>query len=82
MENAASLMSLQRLTAKGLASAPQLELQKIRRQAAEARYDRLAKQESALKDLFPSLFPSPLPPPVDKPTDESLTEQAKTSGDQ
>jgi hypothetical protein len=75
MENSASLMSLQRLAGKGLASRPQLELQKIRQQAAEARYDRLKKQQAGLRELFPNLFPSPLPPPRDDPEPVSQEKQ-------
>ncbi len=80
MEEAALLMSLQRLGSKGLATKPQLDLQRLKRDSAESRYARLKQQQTGLRELFPSLFASDLPPPEEEQKQSSEDTDTESRG--
>lgn len=56
LEKSREVKSLERLSTKGLASASQLELQVMQRRRAELQVDRLEKQLSGLRRVYPDYF--------------------------
>ncbi len=75
LEHSAQLSSLQRLATKGLATRPQLELQQLKHENAEAQYARLEQQQAGLLKLFPAFFSvATLPAPKeDRPPSPNKT---------
>ncbi len=71
-EETQQLASLERLATKGLASRPQLELQQLKLQSAQAHYSRMEQQQTGLAKLFPTFYSVPSDPPAEEvlPTDQ------------